>query len=114
MAYDLHIVRTKNWTDAAGAPVTKQDVEALIAADSELSWSTKDYIDMADHAGVSTRYYMIAWRGEPCFWWYRDQIRCSGPDEAQISKLVQMSRALGANVVGDEGELHPIEQRIGP
>ena len=57
MAYDLHIVRTRDRTEAASAPVTKQDVDALIAADTELSWSTTDYVDMSDEAGVSTRYF---------------------------------------------------------
>jgi hypothetical protein len=114
MAYDLHIVRTDNWLDAASAPVTKQDVDALIASDSELAWSTTDYVDMSDNAGAVTRYWMIAWRGEPCFWWYRDQIQCSGPDEAQISKLVQMSRVLLARVFGDDGEEYPLERQPAP
>jgi hypothetical protein len=114
MAYDLHIVRTKDWTEAASAPITRQDVDALIAADSELAWSTTDYVDMADAAGVSTRYFMITWRGEPCFWWYRDQIQCSGPDDAQVSKLIQMARALKAHTVGDDGEIYPLEQPSSP
>jgi hypothetical protein len=114
MAYDLHIVRTKDWTEATSAPITKQDVDALIASDSELSWSTTDYVDMADEGGVSTRYFMIAWRGQPCFWWYRDQIQCSGPDDAQQSKLVQMARALGAFAVADDGETYPLEQTSAP
>ena len=41
MGYDLHIVRTKDWTEAATAPITKQDVDALIAADSEVSAVTR-------------------------------------------------------------------------
>src|ERR1700730_1584178 len=80
MAYDLHIVRTKNWLEASTAPVTKNDVDALIASDPELEWSTTDYVDMNDDNRAVTRYWMIAWRGQACFWWYRDEIRCSGPD----------------------------------
>jgi hypothetical protein len=114
MAYDLHIVRTNDWTEAASAPITKQDVDALIAADSELAWSTTDYVDMKDEAGVSTRYYMITWRGQACFWWYRDQIQCSGPDDAQQLKLVQMARALNACAVGDDGEIYPLAQSAPP
>ena len=106
MGYDLHIVRTEDWTDAASAPITKQEVDALIAADSDLAWSTTDYVDMKDDTGVATRYFMISWRGEPCFWWYRDQIRCSNPDDAQQLKLVQIARALNAFTVGDEGEVY--------
>jgi len=111
MAYDLHIVRTKDRTQAASTPITKQDVDALIVADSELAWSITDYVDMADKAGVSSRYYMITWRGEPCFWWYRDQVQCSGPNEAQVSKLVQMARTLNAHVVSDDGEVYPLERQ---
>jgi hypothetical protein len=108
MAYDLHIVRTEDWTDAASAPITKQDVDALIAADAELAWSTSDYVDMKDESEGSTRYYMIEWRGQSCFWWYQDEVRCAGPDEAQTVKLVEMARALKARVVGDDGEVYPV------
>jgi hypothetical protein len=110
MAYDLHIVRTKDWTEAASAPITKQDVDALIAADSELAWSTTDYVDMDDETGVTTRYFMITWRGESCFWWYRDQIQCSGPDDAQQLKLAHIARALDAHAVGDDGERYEIKK----
>jgi hypothetical protein len=99
-------VRTKNWLEASTAPITKSDVDALIAGDPELAWSTTDYVDMSDDSGAVTRYWMITWRGQPCFWWYRDQIQCSGPDESQQSKLVQMARALRASVVGDDGEIY--------
>jgi len=106
MAYDLHIVRTKNWLKASSAPVTKQDVDALVTGDPELAWSRTDYVDMSDDAGKVTRYYMITWHGRPCFWWYRDEIRCSNPDDAQQSKLAQMAQALGAFAVGDDGEIY--------
>lgn len=106
MGYDLHIVRTKDWTEAPNAPITKQEVDALIAADSELAWSTTDYVEMKDQTGVATRYFMITWRGEPCFWWYQDRIQCSGPDDAQQSKLVQIALALNAFAVGDDGEIY--------
>jgi hypothetical protein len=110
MAYDLHVVRTKDWTKASNAPITKQDVDDLIASDSELAWSTTDFVEMKDEAGVSTRYYMITWRGSPCFWWNRDQIRCSNPNDVQQLKLAQMARALKAYSVGDEGERYEIKK----
>src|ERR1044071_8446048 len=114
MAYDLHIVRTENWLDASTSPITKSDVDALIAKDPELAWSTTDYVDMSDGAGTVTRYWMITWRGKSCFWWYLDQIRCSGPNDEQVAKLVQMARTLKAFAVGDDGELYPIEQKPAP
>ena len=106
MAYDLHIVRTTNWLEASSAPITRQDVDALIVRDPELTWSTTDYVDMRDEAGTFIRCNMIIWRGQPCFWWYRDQIQCSDPDEAQQAKLIQMARMLDAFAVGDDGEVY--------
>jgi hypothetical protein len=110
MAYDIHIARTKDWTDSASQPITKQDVDALIAADSELEWSTTDYIDMSDDKGVVTRYFLIKWKGAPVFWWYKDELRCSGPDEAQQFKFAQMARTLGALCVGDDNEQYVLKK----
>lgn len=76
MSYDLHIVRTKDWLEASSAPITRQEVDALIADDPELAWSKEHYVDMSDNSGTLTRYWMITWQGQPVFWWYRDQIYC--------------------------------------
>lgn len=104
MAYDVHIVRTRNWLEASTAPITRPEVEALIAGDPELAWSTTDYVDMRDETGAVTRYWMITWQGRPCFWWYRGQVQCSNPDDAQRSKLRHIARTLNAFAVGDDGE----------
>jgi hypothetical protein len=45
-----------------------------------------------------------------CFWWYRDQIVCSGADEAQIGKLLSIAVALSASVVGDDGEKYELRK----
>ena len=111
MAYDLHIVRTRNRLEASRAPITKHDVDALIARDPELGWSETDYVEMSDDTGAVTRYWMITWRGQPCFWWYRDQIQCSDPDDAQQSKLAHMARELNAFAVGDDGEIYDGDDR---
>jgi hypothetical protein len=111
MGYDLHIVRTADWLDSADAPITKTDVETLLASDPELFWSD-DYVDM-DVDGVTTRFYMIAWNGDSCFWWYKDQIECKNPTPEQQVKLVQISRALGAYAVGDDGEHYQLVSGAG-
>lgn len=108
MGYDLHIVRTEDWLDAAKTPVTKSEVDAVIAGDPELAWSATDYVDMADNSGTVTRYWMMTWRGEAIVGWYRDQILSSNPDEAKIAKLVQIARSLDARVIGDDGEVYPL------
>jgi hypothetical protein len=106
MAYDLHIVKTESWLDRADDPITKAEVDALIASDSELAWSSADWMDMSDKKGKVTRYFAILWNGEPCFWWYRDEIRCGGPCEEQVAKMVRMANKLGANVIGDDDEVY--------
>jgi len=110
MGYDLHIVKTKDWMDAASAPITKPEVDALIAGDPELEWSTTDYVSMSDDAGVVTDYYLIKWKGTSCFWWYRDQIECKNPDDAQQFKLAQMARKLNAFAIGDDNERYEIKK----
>ena len=66
MSYDLHIVRTPSWLEAAESPITKEEIDGLVGADSELEWSTLDYIDMRNEAGSVVRFPMIRWRGLRC------------------------------------------------
>ena len=112
MAYDLHVVRAVHWTDASEAPITKSEVDSIIEADSELARSSSDFVQMKDHEGPVANFYMIAWKGAPCFWRYRDQLLRSCPNDAQVVKLVRMAAALGAHVVGDDGERYGIRRSI--
>lgn len=109
MAYDLHIVKTLDWIDAAENPVTKLEIEALVAADPELSWS-EDYVDMQNGESEDdiVRYHLIEFNGVSCFWWYRDQIKFNSPDFEHQLKLIKMAEALNAYVVGDDGEHYQI------
>ena len=107
MPYDLHLVRTDHWLDAADAPVTKAEVDALVLSDAELSWS-RDYIDMMVDGEVK-RFQLIDWKGEPFFWWYQDQIRFNSSDQDALIKLIGMAESLNAGVVGDDGEHYKIE-----
>jgi hypothetical protein len=45
---------------------------------------------------------MILRNEAPCFWWYKSELLCSGPNDAQVRKLVDIARVLNARVVGDE------------
>jgi hypothetical protein len=111
MAYDLHVTRTTDWLQAASAPITKGDADALVNSDPELAWSTSDFVEMNEQ-GTSVRYFMILWNGEPRFWWHKDQITCSGPNEQQQIKLARMARALGAYAVGDDGERYEVRKNL--
>lgn len=112
MGYDLHIVRTEQWFDSASLPITKTDVDHLIASDSSLAWSTTDYIDMQDDDGSTARYYLINWNGEPAFWWWRSEITCKNPNDAQTLKLAQLAASLGAFLIGDDGERYELGRSL--
>jgi len=104
MGYDVHVVLTADWTQSESRPITKDAVDRLIASDTTLSWSTTDYVEMSERDGRVVRYFMITWNGVPSFWWYRSEILCKDPTEAQILKLLGMARAIGGRLVGDDGE----------
>jgi hypothetical protein len=112
MGYDIHIVRTNCWLDASENPITKEQVEAVIGKDKELSWSYKDYVDMEDENEKVTRYFAINWNNTPCFLWHKDQIICSNASEEQVIKMVEISKALGAKVIGDDGETYDVKKNV--
>ena len=108
MSYDLHIVRTHCWLDADEKPIAKSAVDTLIENDDELEWSATNWVDMVDdETGEVIRYFMIEWNGRACFWWHKNEITCSGPDEEQIRKLTELAEGLSAFVIGDDGEHYP-------
>ena len=112
MGYDLHVVRTDNWFDSETDPITKDDVDRLIASDDSLAWSTTDYVDMSADDGTVTRYYLICWNGEPAFWWYRSEITCKNPNESQIFKLLAIAEALGAGLLGDDCQRYELGKSL--
>lgn len=112
MAYDLHVVRTADWVDAATNPISKDEVDHLITSDPTLAWSDRDFVEMKSEAGETTRYWMIERNGVSCFYWYRDQIVGSGMDEVQIGKLLRIAAALNAFLMGDDGERYELRKTI--
>jgi hypothetical protein len=112
MGYVVHLVRTEQWFDSETDPVTKENVDKIVAADATLSWSESDYVEMTEDDGSVNRYYLINWNGEPVFWWYKSEIQCKNPNEAQLLKLVEMATALKAKVVGDDGERYECGKTI--
>jgi len=93
-------------------PITKEQVDAIIREDRELSWSQKDYVDSKDENGQINRYFAINWKKTPCFFWYKDQIKCSNASQEQAIKMVEMSKMLGAKVAGDDGEIYDVKKGI--
>ncbi len=112
MGYDVHMVKTDHWQNAGENPITKEQADEIIAADKELSWSQKDYVDTKDENGRVTRYFAINWKNVPCFLCSGDQITCSNASPEQVIKLVLISKSIGAKVIGDDGEIYDVKKNI--
>ena len=112
MGYEIHVVRTNHWLEASEDPITKEQVDMVIEKDKDLSWSQKDYVDMKDGNGQLARYFAINWKNTPCFWWFKDQIQCSNASQEQVIKMVQISKLIGAKLIGDDGEIYDVKKNI--
>ena len=100
---EVHIVRTDRWEDAAADPITRDDVAALVINDPELNWAPEPFEAMTNDR-IAMRSVSITWRGEACFVWHANEIRCKAPNEAELAKIIEMAMELDANVVGHDGE----------
>jgi len=100
---DVHIVRTDSWQDAATDPITKNQVDELIAGDPELTWSIDGWVNLSIDDDEVNRSISILWKGQPYFSWNRNEILCPGPSDEQLAKMIEMAIALDANVLGHDG-----------
>jgi hypothetical protein len=104
MPYDIHLIKAKAWSDIPRNPVTGDDIDVLLAADPELSWSPRDTYLMRDDFGRTTRCFVIKWNEEPCFQFVGGEIVCRDAEEEHIVKLVELATHIEAKVIGDDGE----------
>jgi hypothetical protein len=112
VAYDLHIVRTPVWTDAADSPILRNEVASLVEADPELKWSSTEYVDSVGDGGEAVRLPFIKWQGTSCFLWDRGQIICTNPNEAHMAKMIGIADLLHARVIGDDGEQYTLHRGL--
>jgi len=99
MPYNVHVVRTSHWRDAAQSPITKEEITALIAADKEMAWSPANSEE-------------ITWRGTPSIRWQGGQLVSTDPDKLLTAKLIRMAGALNANLVGENGEHYVLRRNM--
>jgi len=98
MGYDLHITRRKDWS-ATGNDISADEWLAYVEKDSELSlWPTNGP-------------HVARWNGngkhaDSRLDWFQGNIYTKNPEAALIDKMAQIADALGAQVQGDDGEIH--------
>jgi hypothetical protein len=104
MAYDIHLIKSTNWSDTRLQPVTPYDLDVLFERDTELAWSMHDTYEMHDDFDRMTRCFVITWRDEPCFHYFNGEIVCPDANTRHIRKMLDMATAIDAAVIGDDGE----------
>lgn len=98
MGYDLHITRRKDWS-ATGNDITAAEWLAYVEQDSELSLRPENGPYLAGWSGKSEH-------AAPWLDWFEGNIYSKNPDAALVDKMVQIARALNAQVQGDDGEIY--------
>jgi hypothetical protein len=100
MGYDAHITRKKFWAGTEGSPITSQEWLAYIATDSQLRLDPTSKRHSVTILGIQSEY------PDPWIEWFDGNIYTKNPDEAILTKMVQIASALGARVQGDDGEIY--------
>jgi hypothetical protein len=115
MGYDVHITRAESWLDAEENPITLPEWLKYVEGDPEMRL---DKVAVArDRKGKPVLAYqnegLAVWvaysRHEPTgnmawFDWHGGCIVVKNPDDEIIAKMKRIAAALGAFVVGDDGE----------
>lgn len=100
MGYDLHITRKEFWADDEGPETGLEEWVALVEADPAIQ---------SDDENPGPHNYVFRYGQNACpLWWDDDlgEIYTKNPDPPVIAKLVQIAALLGAQVMGDDGEIY--------
>jgi len=114
MGYDVFITRAENSNESVQHPISEADWKALLQSDSSLEASPTDYYERHTQDGRTERFQMVLWTAHPDrppFMLVDGAVQIKSPDEATIQKMVEMAGRLRARVVGEGGEVYPMEQR---
>ncbi len=114
MGYEVHITRKAEWFDEEGPDISLEDWKDYIASDPEMrldgyaeaATANGDIVRMElDGIAVWTAYSAHGIDGNMA-WLYPGAggIVAKNPDPEILAKMFEIAQALGARVVGDEGE----------
>jgi hypothetical protein len=97
MGYDFHITRKNHWADDDGPSISLDEWTEYARRNSKLSPD-------ADNPGPEN--WVVAEHGHawPLWWEATGEIVVKNPDPQMIEELVAIANALGARVLGDDGE----------
>ena len=102
MGYDLHIIRSDDWTSAAEVPIDY--AEWIAYAESDARLSQEGTLDLKGAEPSEQPLYAFA--NGPSIHWWRGHLVVSGADDAAALSLRPIAEALRARVQGDDGEFY--------
>ena len=106
MGYDFHITRKDHWADDEGPSISLDEWTEYARRNSNLSLDP-------DNPGPEN--WIVAAYGRAWSLWWEEtgEIVVKNPDPPMIEKLVAIANALGARVLGDDGELYGEGSKVG-
>lgn len=116
MGYEVHITRKSDWFAEEGAEITLQEWLACVESDPDMRLD--DAAEAVNADGETIRFerpgiaVWTAYRGHgeggnmAWFCHFDDRITVKNPDLEILAKMHHLSRALGAKVQGDDGEIY--------
>ena len=116
VGYEVHITRAKNWTEAESLPIVLDEWLRYVAGDPEMRLDNFAEAEVGgsevlrdDNNGLAvwTAYSGHRLKGNMAWFDYRrGQLVVKYPDNEILGKMRRIASALGAKVMGDEGELY--------
>lgn len=116
MGYDVHITLADDWGDSSNTPIALDRWLQYVESDPDMRLdgyaeaSTPDGTLRYENEGLAvwTTFSGHDVNGNRAWFDYRDgRIVVKNPDDEILTKMISIANALGANVIGDEGERYP-------
>lgn len=122
MGYEVHITRKTDWFDKDGPIISLEDWKAYVSSDpdmrldgyAEATTRNGEVLRVEDEGlAVWTAYSGHGINGNMA-WLYPGSggIIAKNPDEEILQKMFEIAQALGAHVVGDEGEEYGVDGEV--
>lgn len=99
MGYDLHITRKNDWSDEEGPVIGAEEWLRVIEQDPELRLDD-------ENAPYHVRWCGLDDDGYQWLNWSDGEVFTKNPSRQFIQKMIQIAERLGAQVIGDDGELY--------
>jgi hypothetical protein len=99
LGYDIHLTRKNFWADDDGPEISLEEWTKHVASDPDLQPDP-------ENKGPENAVCSFGGRTWPLWWNPRGEIVTKNPTPPDFAKLVQLASAIGAHVMGDDGEIY--------